>query len=95
MKDQPKNSMTMLENNNLSVVQTWLQGAGKSCPYGEILCVLADAMDHAANGHDHYLVLGTTRNRDSFSLNWKGEGAPGAVYATNLAGLSVNAADLL
>jgi hypothetical protein len=60
-----------------------------------ILKVIAQVMDYIAKGEDFYLVLGSTMKRDSFMLNWKGQGAPGAVYATDLAGLSTAAEELL
>lgn len=85
----------LLAGNN----EAWLkaleeEGTGLGDVIG-ILTVIAQVLDFIAKGEDFYLLVGATRNRDAFTLNWKGEGAPGAVYATDLAGLSEQAQELL
>jgi len=95
VKTPQQNTGPELANNNLKQLQDWLRSIGRPCPYDGILAVIADCLDHIANGHDMYLVIGTTRLNTSFTLNWKGTDAPGPVYAEDLQGLSTNCGDLL
>jgi len=95
VKTQQQNGKAQLNNNNLKLVQEWLTSIKSPCPYDGLLAVIADCLDHCANGHDMYIVIGTTRNRESFTLNWKGDDAPGPVYAETMKALSLNCGDLL
>jgi len=95
MKSADNRNGPALATNNAATLQKWLETGGKACPYADLLMVIADCLDHIGNRHDMYIVIGSTRTLDSFTLNWKGDGALGPVYATDMVGLSMNSADLL
>lgn len=88
-------NVRILAGNNEAWLQVLQDNGAKLDDVLGLLRVIAQCMDYIAKGEDFYLVIGSTMKRDTFALNWKGPGAPGAVYATDLAGLSQAAEDLL
>lgn len=88
-------NVRVLAGNNEAWLQVLQDNGAKLDDVLGILRVIAQCMDYIAKGEDFYLIIGTTKARDAFQLNWKGDGAPGPVYASNLAGLSEAAEGLL
>lgn len=95
MKQSQATPTNTIAGGNLASLQQSFKTIDGAKRYMGILTAIADCMDQIADGEDHYMLIGVTRNRDAFTLNWKGAGAPGAVYATDLTALSALAADLV
>jgi len=95
VKSTRENGKAQLSNSNLKQLQEWLTSIKVPCPYDGLLAVIADCLDHCANDYNMYIVIGTTMKGDSFTLNWKGDDAPGPVYAETMKTLSINCGDLL
>jgi hypothetical protein len=61
---------------------------GKNTDYLDLLRVIADVVDYAADGHDSYLTLGTNKSKDNVLMTIKQDGRAAYVSALDLRGLS-------
>lgn len=50
--------------------------------------LMADMFQDVCDGEDYYMIVGTTKAKDSYSVTVKGDGAPDPVYANNWSDLN-------
>lgn len=77
-----------LERQNVQTLRKSEQEAMFDTPYWNLLVMLADMADSIARGEDWYCIIGSTKNRDAFSLTVVGGLNRDTVYATNFRDLA-------
>jgi hypothetical protein len=90
-----KPSIKRVENANLDHVKRAAKDLVGITRYVPLLMLIADMFDGISDGEDLYMMIGATKNRDSFSLTVKQDGQPTTVYAVNLVDLATQADTLL
>jgi len=84
-----------LEATSRATVEAVAKTFGKSQDLTNLLLVIADVLDYAADGHNSYITIGTNRDKSAFLLSIKQDGHGAYVSATSIAELSAACSSVL
>lgn len=84
-----------LEKNNLSILEKGLKENKYVQERVGLLLLIADMFDAIAKGENWYMVIGSTKQNDSFSVTIKSGDDAEYIFGTSLTDLSAKALSLL
>jgi len=90
---QPKTNV-LIPNNRLAL-ETAIEVTDGDLPYADLLRVLADVQDMAAQGRDAWVTFGSTKDKSSLTMTVVLDGSRQTLYQVSLSDLAEASGTLL